>query len=222
MLTIVIRSLIILVFLVVGLRFMGKRTIGEFQPFEFVIVLAVAELAATPMQDLSTPILYGIIPLITIFITHYIVTTLCTKSIKFRKFMNGRPMIIIDENGINNEVLKKLNLDINDLMEMIREQGFFSVEEISFAIVETNGKLSIMPNDLVEAPSSVPMSLIVEGKIMGENIKNIKLDKEKIIAIVKLKKLKLNEVLLMTVESKKVFLQPTNGKYLTFEVDYEI
>lgn len=222
MLTIVIRSLIILIFLVVGLRFMGKRTIGEFQPFEFVIVLAVAELAATPMQDLSTPILYGIIPLITIFITHYIVTTLCTKSIRWRKFMNGCPMIIIDENGINNEALKKLNLDVNDLMEMIREQGYFSVEEISFAIIETNGKLSVMPNTLVEAPSSIPMSLIVEGKIMGKNINGLDIDKENILDIIKQKGLNVNDILLMTVESKKVFIQPQNAKYLTFEVDSEV
>ncbi len=196
---------------------MGKRTIGEFQPFEFVIVLAVAELAATPMQDLSTPIIYGLVPLITIFVAHFIISTLNKKSIRMRKFMNGKPMIIIDDDGINSQVLKQLNLNTDDLMEMIRGQGCFSVEEIDYAIMETNGKLSVMQKDNPPSTNYIPMSVVVEGKIMGENIKTINLDKQKILDILKQQNMRLKDVLLMTLDSKKVFLQPMNSKYITFE-----
>ncbi len=196
---------------------MGKRTIGEYQPFEFVIVLAVAELAATPMQDISTPIIYGLVPLITVFVVHFILSSINKKSIRLRKFLNGKPMIVIDKDGINSQALKELNMNTDDLMGMLRGQGCFSIEEVNYAIMETNGKLSIMQNENAPGSQSIPMSVVVEGKIMGENIKNINLDKQKILDIIREKNLKLNEVLLMTLDSKKVFIQPINGKYMTFE-----
>lgn len=196
---------------------MGKRTIGEYQPFEFVIVLAVAELAATPMQDISTPIIYGLVPLITVFVVHFILSSINKKSIRLRKFLNGKPMIVIDKDGINSQALKELNMNTDDLMGMLRGQGCFSIEGVNYAIMETNGKLSIMQNENAPGSQSIPMSVVVEGKIMGENIKNINLDKQKILDIIREKNLKLNEVLLMTLDSKKVFIQPINGKYMTFE-----
>jgi uncharacterized membrane protein YcaP (DUF421 family) len=199
------------------MRLMGKRTIGEYQPFEFVIVLAVAELAATPMQDISTPIIYGLVPLITVFVVHFILSSINKKSIRLRKFLNGKPMIVIDKDGINSQALKELNMNTDDLMGMLRGQGCFSIEEVNYAIMETNGKLSIMQNENAPGSQSIPMSVVVEGKIMGENIKNINLDKQKILDIIREKNLKLNEVLLMTLDSKKVFIQPINGKYMTFE-----
>ena len=103
MLVVIFRSLIILVFLIAGMRLMGKRTIGEYQPFEFVIVLAVAELAATPMQDISTPIIYGLVPL-TVFVVHFILSV-SIKIYQIKKVLNGKPMIVIDKDGIN---LKRL------------------------------------------------------------------------------------------------------------------
>lgn len=201
---------------------MGKRTIGEFQPFEFVIVLAVAELASTPMQDVSTPILYGLIPLFTVFIAHYIMTHISTKSIRFRKFVNGQPMIIIDGNGINYAILTKLSLNVNDILEMIRGQGYFSIEEVSYAVIETNGKLSVLENSQAQAPETVPATLIVEGKVMGENLKMINGKRENLEKILQDNKLAMKDVLLLTAESKKIFIQPKYGKYFTFEVADEI
>jgi uncharacterized membrane protein YcaP (DUF421 family) len=206
----------------IGLRFMGKRTIGEFQPFEFVIVLAVAELASTPMQDISTPILYGIIPLVTVFIAHYVLTRISAKSIRFRKFFNGKPMIVIDGNGINYEIIKKLSLDVNDILEMIREQGYFSVEEVSYAILETNGKLSVLQNPDAQAPKAVPATLIVEGRVLDENLEMINGKRQNLDKILRNYKLAIEDVLLLTAESKKIFIQPKYDKYISFEVADEI
>lgn len=217
MLVIIIRTLIILFFLMVGVRLMGKRTIGELQPYEFVITLAVADLACVPMQDVSVPITYGLVPLTVLFITHYVITAIISKSMPFRKFVNGKPMIVIDGDGINSECLTKLNMDVNDLISLIRQQGYFSIPEISFGILETNGKLSVMQNENATPPSSVPMTLVAEGKYMRENMRLIDFTEEKVNSLLSEKKIKVKDVVLMTADSGSIFVQPRNGKYFTMQ-----
>lgn len=217
MLVIIIRTLIILFFLMVGVRLMGKRTIGELQPYEFVITLAVADLACVPMQDVSVPITYGLVPLIVLFITHYVITAIISKSMPFRKFVNGKPMIVIDGDGINSECLTKLNMDVNDLISLIRQQGYFSIPEISFGILETNGKLSVMQNENATPPSSVPMTLVAEGKYMRENMRLIDFTEEKVNSLLSEKKIKVKDVVLMTADSGSIFVQPRNAKYFTMQ-----
>ncbi len=217
MMLVLARSLIILTFLILGIRLMGKRTIGELQPYEFVITLAVADLACTPMQDISIPLLYGLVPLFTVFVAHYFITLVTTKSVKLREHLNGKPFIVIDSDGINSECLKKLNLNVNDLMSLIRQQGYFSVTQISYGIIETNGKLSILENEEAEAPQSIPMTLMVEGKILDENIKSLDLDETKIRDVLDKQHIKEKDVVLMTADSGNVFIQPKQGKYVTVE-----
>ena len=217
MFTVVLRALIVFVVLIAGVRLMGKRTIGELQPYEFVITLAVADLACTPMQDVSVPLLYGIIPILVLFVVHYLLTLLTTKSMRFRKFLNGKPFIVIDGDGINSECLTKLNLSVNDLLSLIRQQGYFSIPEISFGIIETNGKLSLLKNENAEAPSSIPTTLIVEGKIINENAEKMNIDTQKIKNILRDQSLSIKDTVLMTAESGKVFIQPKRAKFLTIE-----
>lgn len=218
MLVVLLRSLIILFLLIVGVRLMGKRTIGELQPYEFVITLAVADLACTPMQDISIPILYGLVPLFTVFVAHYAITLVTTKSIKFRKVLNGKPFIVIDGDGINSECLTKLNMNVNDLMALIRQQGYFSVTQISYGIIETNGKLSILPNEEAEAPQSVPMTVIAEGHVMEENINSLNITVEQIDKVLSEQNIKKKDVVLMTADSNSLFIQPKKSKYVTVEV----
>ena len=217
MFTVVLRALIVFVVLIAGVRLMGKRTIGELQPYEFVITLAVADLACTPMQDVSVPLLYGIIPILVLFVVHYLLTLLTTKSMRFRKFLNGKPFIVIDGDGINSECLTKLNLSVNDLLSLIRQQGYFSIPEISFGIIETNGKLSLLKNENAEAPSSIPTTLVVEGKIIDENAEKMNIDTQKIKNILREQSLSIKDTVLMTAESGKVFIQPKRAKFLTIE-----
>jgi uncharacterized membrane protein YcaP (DUF421 family) len=194
---------------------MGKRTIGELQPYEFVISLAVADLACVPMQDISVPIVYGIVPLCILFIGHYLITAITSKSIKFRRMLNGKPMIVIDNDGINSECLKKLNMNVNDLISLIRQQGYFSVTEISYAILETNGKLSIMENEQGQSPKTIPMTLVIEGKELKENMAMLNITSEQINKILDGQKLKVKDVVLMTADSNNLFIQPRCAKYFT-------
>lgn len=218
MLVVLVRSVIIFVTLVLGIRFMGKRTLGEMQPYEFVIVLAVAELACIPMQDISISIFYGLIPLGVVIILHSILTILSSKSIKMRKFLNGKPFIIIDDDGINVKTMEKLNIDVNDLLASIRQQGYFSITQIKYGIIETNGKLSILENDKADAPNSIPMTLIVEGKLLNKNVDALNLTQQSIDKLLNDNKLKMKEVLLMTADSNNVFIQPKNAKYIEVQV----
>lgn len=219
MLVIIIRTLIVLFFLLFGLRLMGKRQLGELQPFEFVITLVIAELATAPLESVSTPILYGIVPLVTIFVVHYFLTLCATKLIWFRKLINGKPLIVINEKGIDTNTLNKLNMNVNDLMEGLRAQQMFSVEQVAFAIIETNGSLSIFPREQAEAPKSLPLSIIVEGKIIDANLGISNTSKNQITAFLKDRKLPLKSVVLMTTENNHIFVQPKNEKYFTVDIE---
>ena len=217
MITVFIRTIIIYVFLVIGMRLMGKRTIGELQPFEFTITLAIADLACMPMQDISVPIVYGLVPLFVMFLLHYFITILTSKSIKFRRFINGKPVIVINENGLDYEALRSLNVDVNDVLESLRSQQFFSPEQVKYAVYETNGNLSILEREDAKEPSGIPITVIVEGRLMECNIGYTKYDKQGILNYVKNKNLSLKEVLLMTIDDTHVFLQPKKKAYISEE-----
>jgi uncharacterized membrane protein YcaP (DUF421 family) len=197
---------------------MGKRQIGQLQPFEFVITILVAELAAVPMSDVSIPIVYGIIPVAIVFIMHFVLTALSVKSIRFRRFFNGKPVIVINENGIDAESLKKLNMNVNDLMASIRSSEYFSIEQVKFAIVETGGKISILPNDEAQAPQSIPLSLVVEGKFIDANMAISNTSEQEINNYLVSKNLKLKDIVLLTSESNKLFVQPKAQKYFVEEI----
>lgn len=196
---------------------MGKRQIGEMQPFEFVITLAIAELACSPMQDVYIPLTYGIIPILSVFIIHFISTKLSTKFLPVRKLINGKPVIVINGNGIDYKALKNLNMNVNDLLESMRGQNIFSVEQILYGVVETNGKLSILENEDATAPTTLPISLIVEGKMLKENVNLAQIEENKILQLIKKYKLKVTDVILMTAYDKKYFIQPKNQKFITLE-----
>ena len=187
MITVFIRTIIIYVFLVLGMRLMGKRTVGELQPFEFTITLALADLACMPMQDISVPLLYGLVPLFVMFLLHYFITLLAGKSIKFRRFINGKPVIVINEDGIDYKTLNSLNVNVNDLLEGLRAQQFFSPEQVKYAVYETGGNLSILERADAVEPSGIPVTLIVEGKVMDANFEYSSLTKEDALMLLKSK-----------------------------------
>ena len=115
-----LRCIILYMLLLVVMRLMGKRQIGELQPFEFAITLVVADLACLPMQDNTIPILYGVVPMFTMLLLHLIITKLCVKSVRFRRLVNGKPSVIINEGKIDIKTMDKLNMNTNDLLEALR------------------------------------------------------------------------------------------------------
>lgn len=219
MLVVFIRTIIIYVCLLVGIRLMGKRTIGELQPFEFVITLAIADLACMPMQDIAVPLVYGLVPLFVMFLMHFAFTWLATKSVKFRKFLNGKPIIVVTPDGIDSESMAKINFTVNDLLESIRSQQFFSVEQIKYAVLETNGNLSVLENDSAPEPTGIPVTLVIEGRKMETNFSYAGVDNEFVDGYIASKGMKVKDIVLFTKDSERVFIQARGQKYIAENIE---
>lgn len=219
MLVVFIRTIIIYICLLIGIRLMGKRTIGELQPFELVITLAIADLACMPMQDISVPLVYGLVPLFTMFLLHLCFTWLATKSIKFRKALNGKPVIVVTPDGIDSEAMAKLNFTVNDLLESLRSQQFFSIEQIRYAVLETNGNLSVMENENAQSPECIPVTLVIEGKKMQTNYSVAGVDDAFVENILHEKNFKTEDVVLFTKANDRIFIQPRGNKFVSETLD---
>ena len=230
MLNMLIRSTIIYIFALATIRLMGKRQIGEMQPFEFVITLIIADLVCIPMQEISVPLLHGIVPILTLLLLHYFLCLLSRKSIKARYLISGRSAIVISPNGIHYKELQRLNMTIDDLIEALRGVNIFNIEDVAYAIFETNGNLSVLPKShtlpatkqdiKINSPkSALPISIIIDGKVMKENISLCGLSEEFFEECLKQANLKkINDIMFMNIDNNgKVFLQPKIGKYITFE-----
>lgn len=223
MLSLFVRCIVIYFFLLVAMRLMGKRQLGELQPFEFAITLVASELACIPMGDPNIPIVYGIISVFTLFLVHIIITRLAVKSLRFRKVLNGRPVIVIERGNILPEIMKELNMNIDDLLEALRGNGYFNPAEVEYAIVETNGSMTVLPKSeakpltpadvKVELPrSSMPVTAIMEGNFMGANIAALDgIDKERILRLLASVDIEQKDVLLLLVAGDDVFVQPYKG-----------
>ena len=188
MLTIIVRAIVIYILVLFVFRLMGKRQIGQMQPFELVLTLIIADLATIPMAELSVPVLHGIVPLLTLVVVHYFLTLISRNSTKFSNFISGKPVIVINPKGIDEKALRSLNITIDDLFEAIRGAGYFNLEEIQYAIMETNGTVNVLPKSdfspvvnkdlkLKLEENSIPVTLVSEGKILKNNVNLAGVDK---------------------------------------------
>lgn len=179
-----VRTVIIYVLVLIVMRFMGKREIGQMQPFELVISIMIADLASTPMAETGIPILYGIIPILGLLFMHIIISVLNIKSVKMRGIICGKPAILIDKGRIDESALIKENFTINELQERLRVNNVNNITDVEYAILETSGQISVIlksekrtvtPEDLnlnVE-PTRISYDLIIDGKIMYDNLNKI-------------------------------------------------
>ncbi len=231
MLTIIIRAIVIYLIVLFLFRIMGKRQLGQMQPFELVLTLIIADLATIPMAEVAVPVLHGIVPLFTLVILHFILTVVTRWSPAISSFLSGKPVIVINPKGIDYNAMKKLNISVDDILESMRGLGYFSLEDVEYAIMETNGKLSVLPkaekapatNESVKAkvdPATIPVNLISEGKLMKNNLPVAEVDESFVADFIKDKAgaKSFKEVLVMTIDKNgSVFLQTKKGQRQTFE-----
>ncbi len=212
MLTIFLRGLIIFGLLLVVIRLMGKRQIGEMEPFELVITLVISEIACVPMGDKNIPLTYGVVCILTLYIVHQVIVLL-SKNTKMQSIISGKPMLVIDKSGINVAAVKQLNMQVNDLMQSLRNTGYFSVEEIEYALMETNGQLSVIPKKSMEnKQKSLPVPLILEGKWCEDELAQHGIDREKIGNMLFKKRVKVKDVVFLTIDQNDHFvLQDKRG-----------
>ena len=191
MLIVFIRVLIIYITVLIFLRLMGKRQIGEMQPYEVVITLIIADLATLPMSDTNIPLLHGILPLAILVLLHFFITLLTRKNAKIRRIISGKPIVVISPNGLEYKAFKDLNINIDDINEMLRQNGYYSFDQIAYAIIETNGKISIIPKSN-NAPATaqdvkannpeptIPTVIVSDGKMMKGQMLEVNINVEKL------------------------------------------
>ena len=221
MLIILFRVLIIYIIVLTYLRLMGKKQVGQMQPYELVITLIMADIATLPMTQTSMPLLFSLIPLSMVVVVHFVVSIIERKSLLMRKVINGKPTIIISPQGVDVKALKELNMTFDDLMQGLRLANCFRLEDVSYAIVETNGTLSVILKSqslpptckdlkIKNSETSLPQIIISCGKILEENIQDLKLSKmdlQKIYQKIKIKSEK--DITILTIdEFGSVFVQP--------------
>lgn len=178
------RTIILYILVLVVMRFMGKREIGQLQPFELAISIMIADLATIPMAESGIPITSGIIPILGLLVMHLTISLINLKSIRAREIICGKPSILIYRGKIDEKELRKEKITINELEERLRQNDIFAIGDVEYAILETNGQLSVIqkpekrntiPEDFNIVPEyeGIPYDLVLDGKIMHDNLRKI-------------------------------------------------
>jgi uncharacterized membrane protein YcaP (DUF421 family) len=199
---------------------MGKRQIGELQPSELVLAIMISDLATLPMQSTANPLISGIIPIVVLTITEIIMSYISQKSVRFRKILSGSPSLIISGGRININEMNRLRFNIDDLFEELRTSGYTTVGDIEYAVLETNGQLSVVPKAAVRPltpsdvgitppPSLIHRNVIKDGILNKHNLSDIGRDEGWVKKELEKNKIKkISDVFIMTADSGgDVFIQ---------------
>lgn len=220
--SIIPRSIISLISLFIGTKILGKKQISELSLFDYCIGISIGNFTAEMILVLDNQIINGVIAILTFGIAGYIISYLTTKNITIRRLFFGVPTVIMQNGKISYKALKKLNIDINDFLEQARNSGYFNIEELSYAIMEANGKISFLEKDEYKKPTKkdlklkcskeqLPANIIIDGNLMEENIKNT--DQDKNWFINQLKKMgytNYENILLATYKGNKINIYKKN------------
>ncbi len=224
MINIFVRVLIIYMLVLIIMRLMGKRELGQMQPFELVIAIMIADLASVPMADTGIPITNGIIPILALLLIQLIISLINLKSINGRKIICGVPAILIYRGKIDEKVMKKEKFTVNELQERLRQNNIFNIGDVEYAILETSGQVTVIqkpekrntiPEDFGILPEyeGIPYDLVVDGKVMYENLKAIGKDYIWLKKQVEKFKIKPEQALVVTFDGKgQIFCQAKEEK----------
>lgn len=183
MITAFFRTVILYLLLIVGLRVTGKRQIGELEPIELVLTMMLSDLASVPMQDFAVPLLYGVIPILTLLSLSTLLSYASLRSVRLRRLMCGEPALIIDNGRILQTAMRRNRLTLDELLEELRGQSVTDLKTVKYAVLETSGKLSVLlyadqgpatPEQLgvrVRDDVTLPTILINDGRVMKNNLK---------------------------------------------------
>ena len=182
MFVVLIRTIILYLLIIVGIRLLGKRQIGELEPSELVLALIIADLASVPMQDNGIPLLSGVIPIVTLLAVASILSVLTVRSIRFRTLLCGRPSIVVENGVVKERELRRNRFTIDELLDELRGQGYADFQAVKFAVLETNGRLSVLPYaaekpvtaaqmGLTPEETGLPVILISDGRLLSRNLK---------------------------------------------------
>ena len=178
------RAIVLYLIVLIVMRLMGKREIGQLQPFELAISIMIADLASIPMTEIGIPIFNGIVPILGLLVMHLLISLINLKSLKAREIICGKPSILIYRGKIDEKALKKERFTINELEERLRGNNVVNLGDVEYAILETSGQVTVIqkpekrntiPEDFQILPEyeGIPYDLVIDGKIMESNLKAI-------------------------------------------------
>lgn len=207
-----IRTVILYILAIASIRVMGKRQIGELQPSELVITLLISQIISIPIQDTDIPLVNTLIPIFLLVGFEILTSVFNMKSIKFRTFMQGSPIIIINDGVLNQKVLKELRFTVDDLLEALRQKDVFDIAQVQYAIVETNGQVSVLLKpehdtitredlSLEPEPQGYKCPVVIDGKIIEQDFAICNMTAGKVQSIARKEKIQIEDIMLMTVDA---------------------
>lgn len=208
----IIRTFIVYFVVIISVRFMGKRQIGELQPAELVITILMSEIASIPLQNGDCALLTSIIGILLLASLEVLFSCLALKSGRFRTLFQGHSVLIIEKGKLKQENMKLIRYSTDDLLQMLRQKDIFNLEDVAYAYVETNGSVSVMLKSDLNAvtaedlgikkdEAALPCLVVSDGKIVEREFDLCKMDRQKLLKILHDKNLSLQDILLMTADS---------------------
>lgn len=213
---IAIRTVIIYIFIITAMRIMGKRQLGEMQPAELVVTLLISDLAAVPMQENGMPLLNGLIPVLILVALELLLSGLMLKVPLFHRLIGGKPKIVIRDGVIDQKAMKDIRMTNDDLMETLRQQGTFDWQEVQYAVIEANGKISLLlkpperpvtGKDLKVSPpdNGMPMIVVSDGQLSEWGLNVCGLDEAWVYDTLKSNCCQLEDVYLLTADRTRAY-----------------
>lgn len=206
------RTVVLYALIILGIRLMGKRQVGELEPSELVFTLLIADLAAVPMQDFGIPLITGVVPIVTLLCVTLLLSVLTVKSIRFRAILCGKPSIVVENGKLCQKEMVKNRFTLDELSEELRIQGITDIKTVKYAILETNGQMSVLLKS-EERPvtakqmgvkteeTGLPTPVISDGRVMEENLVRRGLSREWVEMELKRRQVKdTGEVFLLSVD----------------------
>ncbi|WRS27655.1 DUF421 domain-containing protein [Oscillospiraceae bacterium MB08-C2-2] len=225
MVILLIRTILLYTLIIFALRIMGKRQIGELQPSELVVTILVSNIATLSIEDNNVPLLGSIIPILMLISCEVVISVVTMKSSRLRKIITGNPYVIIRDGVIDQKGMKDLRWTIDDLMEQLRINNIFDIDEVAYAVVETSGKLSSYQKASVRPPSAkmmsikvksdyiLPMVLINDGELIKNAFPYLGLDEKWLQSTLKAEGVSVEEVFLMSCDSTgRYYIAKKEGK----------
>lgn len=214
MLKVIVRTILMYIFVTIGVRLMGKRQIGDMQPTELVVTFLISEIAAIPLQDVSQPVSVGLIAIFMLVLLEILASVVIMKNLRLRRIFTGRSVVIIKNGIIDQKAMQNVRMTVFDLVEMLRMQGYFEMNEIESAVLEVNGSLSVRPKPskapatpsqlgIVAPDNGLPVTVISDGTVVDASLDFLKMSREDLALILKKEGKSAKQIFLMTLNSAK-------------------
>lgn len=211
MISTVIRTVVLYIAVTLAIRIMGKRQIGDMQPNELVVTLLISEIAAIPLQDTEQPVFIGCVAIFVLVFLEIIVSILSMKSFAVRKLLNGKSVVVIKNGVIDRKAMSSVRMTVVDLIEQLRVQNVFNIEDVAFAVLEVNGNLSVLLKKDAQTVSvkdlnlnlpddNLPLPVISDGRIIYESLQALNVTVQRLNKILKQKHTSVKQIFLMTLD----------------------